>query len=336
LRSNILTHKFGYFDHANGSPLLMILTPDKTEQYTNIPMDYLVVTNEANKIYTLEVRLNGNLKTSLNVTSNLLDTYTLYFEEKGVYRLNCSVAELGSSFEGILDIVEYTGNLPVIDPTLDELMLYLNPKGKSNSAVDRNTWADYNGKYTAMLEGLHYGATDGWHIGADGASYLQLMSGATLKMPAFKPFAYDPTVKNAEATYAGSGMTIELDFELSGVLDYDSEIIKCLSLDKNSIIQTGFVITGDKVKFYNSRLNDSLNDKGESVGALLNLNLIENKRIRLTFVIEPNPKTTTDFPMCYAYLNGVLSGAVIYATNDHYQDSAEGTPATLQINADKA
>jgi hypothetical protein len=329
LRSNILTHKFGYFDTANGMPLLMVLTPERTEQYTNIPMDYLLVTSETSKNYTLDIKLNNIPKATLNITSNILDTYTLYFEETGTPRLRCSIPELNVAFETVLDIIEYTGNLPIIDPTLDELMLYLNPKSKSNNAIDRDVWADYNGKYTAQLTGLHYGAHDGWHTDTDGASYLQLMSGATLTLPTFKPFAYDPTIKNAAAPHTGSGMTIELDFELNGVLDYNDEIIKCLSLDKNQIIQTGFVITGDKVKFYNSRLNDSLNDKGVSVGALLNLNLIENKRIRLTFVIEPNPQTTNAFPMCYVYLNGILSGAVIYNTNDKYQDSLEGTPATL-------
>jgi hypothetical protein len=122
-------------------------------------------------------------------------------------------------------------------------------------------------------------------------------------------------------------MTIELDFEISGVLDYDVEIIKCISLNRSNLINVGFSITGDKIRFYNSRLN------GGEKGALMNLNLVEGKRIRLSFVIEPK---TIQYPMCYAYLDGKLSGAVIYNSGDSYQDTSEGTPATLQANSSNA
>lgn len=335
LYSNELVHKVARFDSINGSPLLMIMTPEVTEQYTNIPMDYLLVTGETNKTYTLDIKLNGLNKTNLNIVSNTLNTYNLYFEEKGLYNLACNVVELGAKYESILNIVAYTGNLPVIDPTLDELMLYLNPKGKSNDSTDRDKWADYNGKYTADLTDLHYGVSDGWLMDENGTSFLKMTSGAKLEMPTFKPFQYDPTVKNNNASYAGNGMTIELDFEINGVLNYESQIIKCLSLDQSGIIQVGFVITGDRIKFYNSRLNDSLNDKGVSVGSLLSLNLVEGKRIRVSFVIEPNPKSSSKFPMCYAYVNGILSGAVIYDMNDQFKD-ASWSAATLSVDSEDA
>lgn len=334
LYSNILTHKIARFDAANGTPLLLIITPEVTEQYTNIPMDYLVATGDSSKTYTLEIRLNGELKTDLTVTSNEFNSYNLYFEEKGTYNLVCKVKELGIEATAQLNIVEYTGELPVIDPTLDELMLYLNPKGKSNDATDRDTWTDYNGKYTANVSGLHYGASDGWLMDENGVSYLKMISGASFSMPSFKPFAYDPTVKTS-ASYTGNGMTIELDFEISGVLDYGSQIIKCLSYDQDGVIQVGFAITGETIKFYNSRLNDSINDSGEKIGSLMSLNIFEGKRIRVSFVIEPNPKTTNGFPMCYAYINGILSGAVIYAIDDAFKDST-WEPATLKIDSTDA
>ena len=327
IHSNTLVHKIAKFDAANGSPILQVITPEKTEQYTNIPMSYLLTTNETNKEYTLRISLNGETKTELKVTSNVLDTYNLYFEEKGTYKLECYIIELGIPYTTYLEISGYTGELPVIDPTVPELMLYLNPKGKSNNATDKDTWKDYNGKYTANVTGLHYGNADGWLMDAAGTSFLKLTSGAKVSLPTFKPFAIDPTATGK------TGMTIELDFEVNGVLDYDTEIIKCISTNEQGTIQVGFVITGDKVKFYNSRLNDSLDDKGKSVGSLMNLNIIEGKRIRVSFVIEP--KSTGDFPMCYAYLNGILSGAVIYKHGDNFKDSSD-YPAQLQIDASDA
>ena len=63
----------------------------------------------------------------------------------------------------------------------------------------------------------------------------------------------------------GYGMTIELDFAIEGILDYDAEIISCLSKSKTGSIQCGFNVVGDKIKVYNNRLNgDSyIDEKGE-------------------------------------------------------------------------
>jgi hypothetical protein len=73
--------------------------------------------------------------------------------------------------------------LPIIDTTRDDLMLYLNPQGKTNNDVDYDSWVwiDNAGtKFEATLSGLNYSDSDGWGIDKDGASYLKLISGAKL------------------------------------------------------------------------------------------------------------------------------------------------------------
>lgn len=333
LPSNTLTHKIIRFAEGNTTPVFTIFVPEKTEQYTNIPLNYLLVTSEAEKEYHLNIKLNGVEKTTLTIVSNKMGTYPLYFEEKGVYSLYCNIVELALPFTTMLNIVEYTGNLPVIDPTRDDLMLYLNPKGKSNDATDRNVWADYNGRYTASLSGLHYGEVNGWMMDEDGTSYLKLSSGASLTLPDFRPFINDPTKTSTSDSRMGYGMTIEVDFEVSGVLDYDDEIIKCYSTNMDqTYIPVGFRIMGDKIQFFNSDLNNGVNSEGEPIGALLSLNIVEGKRIRVSFVIEPNTGKI-EFPMCYAYLNGKLSGAVIYDKGASYK---EDQPAYLSISSSKA
>ena len=116
-------------------------------------------------------------------------------------------------------------------------------------------------------------------------------------------------------------MTIELDFEINGVTDFDEDLIKCISTNQQGAIQVGFAITGNKIKFYNSRLN------GGELGALTSLNLVEGKRVRLSFVIEPKndgrPDPDSYFPMCYTYFNGILSNAVIYNKQDSYKQSSD-------------
>lgn len=335
LYSNELTHKIGRFDTSStGNPLLLIKVPDVTEQYTNIPVHYLLVTTESNKEYHLSISLDGVEKTELAISSNNANSYPLYFEEKGTYTLLCSIVELALSYSQYLNIVAYTGNLPIIDPTRGDLMLYLNPRGKSNDATDRDEWKDYNGLYTASLKNLHYGQVNGWMMDAEGTSYLKLSSGASLELPDFKPFVYDPTKVSSADSRMGYGMTIEIDFEISGVLDFDEDIIKCYSTDlAETTIPVGFRVLGDKVQFFNSRLNNGFDSDGNPLGALMSLNLVEGKRTRVSFVLEPNTGKI-DFPMCYAYLDGKLSAAKIYESNDSFKDS--NNPAYLNISAENA
>jgi hypothetical protein len=166
--------------------------PEVTEQYTNIPMDYLLISNEAGKTYTLDVKLDGKSKTQLSIVTNQSGTYNLYFEDRNTYTLSCSILELAITYTTLITIVPYTGNLPVINPNRDDLILYLNPRGKSNDSTDRDRWVEYNNRYTAQLSNFHYGTANGWLMDQNGVSYLKLSSGASLAMPEFKPFATDP------------------------------------------------------------------------------------------------------------------------------------------------
>lgn len=323
LESNTLTHKLARFSPSSTEPLLMVMFPDVTEQHTNIPVQYMVLAAESNKEYTLNIALDGVSKTKLTVKSNNAGDYNLYFEEKGTYTFSATVVELNLVYTTYMTINPYTGNLPVIDPTRSDLMLYLNPRNKSNSALDRAEWADYNGNYTGNLTGLHYGTANGWLMDANGVNYLKLTSGAKFRMPDFRPFIKDPTKVDATDSRMGSGMTIELDFEINGVLDYDTELLSCLSRNADGEIKVGFCVTGDRVRFYSSR------------GALLSLNLVEGKRTRVSFVIEPNTGSI-EFPMVYGYLNGKLSGAVIYdKDSDAFKDVSTG-PASIIIDSTDA
>lgn len=327
--SNVLTHKVGYFTETS-SPLLMVLAPSKTEQYTNIPIEYLYVCNETNKNYTLEIRINNIFYKNINITSNIASTYSFYFEEAETKRIQFTVLETGVSSTVELILTAYTGQLPIIDLTRDDLMLYLNPKGKTNNDADRNFWADSKaGLYQAELLNVNYSQMDGWLVDqATGDSYLRLISGATLEMKGtgnFRPFASDLVTGKSNV----SGLTIELDFEVDGILDYTKPIISCISRDADKIPAVGFEVVGDKVKFYNNRLNGiSTDEKVKS--ALTNQTIVEGKRVKISMVVEPN-NGTVDFPMCYTYLNGKLTEAVIFAENDRFIDNYY--PATLAVDS---
>lgn len=327
--SNVLTHKLIRFVSGSSNALFAVNIPNKIEQYTNATMSFMVASSEENKTYTVDISIDGINKTLLSTTTNQLNTYTLYFENKGNYTLTTTIVEMSSLTQTFpIQVVEYSGNLPVINPSDSSLLLYLTPKGRSNDAVDRNKWNDYNNRYTADLTGVYYSDNSGWLEDSDGTAYLHLTSGGKLTIPGFYPFAEDPTKPSNLNSAMGKGMTIELDFKINGVTDYDAELIKCISKDANNNITVGFSITGNKIRFYNS------SKSGGDKGSLVNMSLIEDKRIRLSFVIEPND-SKHDFPMCLTYLNGKISGAAIYSKKDNFIQSLD-EPAELIINSANA
>jgi hypothetical protein len=61
---------------------------------------------------------------------------------------------------------------------------------------------------------------------------------------------------------------------IAGVTNYNTHLMKCLSYDAAGAIKTGFAITGDTFKYY------------ASGNELVSLNLVQNQRIKLSFVVE--------------------------------------------------
>lgn len=326
--SNTLTHKAGCLKADNEQPLLVVKVPEKAEMYTNIPVEYYLLTTETNKRYTLQIKINGQEEAQLQIGTNVLGIYNFYFEEKidTKYTLLFVVTELNLEYQEILNVSTYTGNIPIIDPTRDDLMLYLNARKHSNDALDKELWKDYSGRIgtdgntiSGKLSNFGFNKVSGWAQEEDGSDYLLFASGASMVIDNFNPFSEDYSNKN--------GLTIELDFSLSDIIDYEDDLISCLSIDDQSDKKfMGFRITGDRIYFYNHRLN-GLNDT-----SIMSLNITENQRIRVSFVIEPKKASDDNwYPMCYTYLNGILSNAVLYLKTDNFSNGT--IPAQFKVNS---
>ena len=317
--SNIITHKILCYDSSNGAAIFSVFVPERTEQFATIKTSALLVTGGSSKEYTVEVKIDGKTETTLNITAHTPLNYNLMFEKKGTYSVTYTVVELNMTYSTLLSITEYTGKLPVIDTNRDDLELYLNPRGKSNSSVDKNVWNNFNGKFSASLQDFYYGGINGWFTDDAGAPYLKFSQGAKLVLPDYKPFA----VNAMDASKYG--ITIELDFKLSSVLDYDKDLISCVSTDKDGIIYAGFKVTGSKAYLYTSVKNGITGDP-------VTLNMVENQRIKITYVIEKND---VDFPMVLTYLNGIISNVSKYEKTDRFVDAGGdgATPGTLKIDS---
>ena len=321
--SNTLTHKIIYFDEAVGTPILSAFIPEKTEQLTNIPMSALVVTAGNVRDYNLEVYIDDLTMpaTTLQITASSILTYNLYFETEGKHEVVLVIPELNVRFEATLDIKKYTGKLPVIDTDRADLELYLNPRGKSNDSLDRNVWSNFKNDFSATLnEKFYYGNINGWSLDEYGANYLKVSQGAAVALPNYRPYRSDAMGSGSQ------GLTIELDFKLNSVIDYQKSLISCVSRDLNGNIVAGFDITGDKAYLYTSI-------KNTITGNPVTLNMVEGQRIKLTYVIEKSDK---DFPLILTYLNGIVSNVSTYTKDaEHFVDAgADGsTPGTLVINS---
>lgn len=208
--------------------------PTEIEQYTDFDISVLLA-GDTNKTYTLEIghkkpgmTLITNLS-SIEITTNKVQSITLpQFYQTGYYALTFVIKSLGISQEYELNVVKYEGTLPVISLERTDLQVYLNPVGKDNTSTDKNKWTSMVNNYSATLSNFFYGNVNGWLTeDKTGIKYLKVNQGAKMVLDNYEPFA-----KNA----LESGMTIELDFKLSGVTDYTKPLISCISRDANETI----------------------------------------------------------------------------------------------------
>ena len=331
IESNIIEHKFIRFDASKNEPILAIALPSKLEQYTNIPLKMLFLTNGANKEYNIDIKVDNKNITTQTIVSGELLTYPLTFDDMGEYTLTVSIPQLNLIQTQRLVIKEYTGHLPTIKTTRDDLLLYLNPRGKTNNAIDRTEWQSSNDNThvqpIAQLDNFYFGEINGWFMDeASGTSYLRLNQGANLTIPNFEPF-------NADAMdSANHGMTIELDFKISAVTDYDADIIRCMSVSNSGVPYCGFRITGNRAELYTSINNGTIDENGVELKPFT-VKLLEDQRIKISYVIEKKKKDF--YPLILTYFNGIISSIDDYDANDHFVQNRLN-PAILSIDSSNA
>jgi hypothetical protein len=82
--------------------------------------------------------------------------------------LECEIIDLNIKKIQEFEIIEYSDELPVIDGTHPDLVLYLNPKGRSNDLTTRDKWESSNVNHyeppQGQLENFFYGNVNGWSL----------------------------------------------------------------------------------------------------------------------------------------------------------------------------
>lgn len=190
----------------------------------------------------------------------------------------------GSSVNNSKEITVTSSGID-IEPVTDNLVLYLSSSGKSNADSDRDTWT-YN-NITTEFSNFNWVNT-GWVPDIDGNTALHL-SGKAVATINYKPFDNDAKL---------NGKTIELEFAIRDVNNRTATPISCM------VGRIGFVVKPDRAYITSEQ-------------SKIECNFSDNERVKVAFVIEPK----TDHRMLSIYLNGVLSGAIQYPTEDNFQQS---------------
>lgn len=268
------------------------------DQYSTISIPYIIY-NPEHSTQSGVLEVNGVPFSTISV-NRTPQTWT--------YRLDSADSYVFSIVAGDArrDIgVNVRASGVVIEAVTEDLELHLNAVGRSNDETSKMHWNFTQAGGTTIsteLTGFNW-ATDGWMQDKSGSSVLRFLGKARANIP----LAVFPT--GVEAVN-NTGKTIELEFAISQVSDYQAELIRCFSEG------IGFVVTPQKM---------TLNGGGITKDAYYK----ENERIRVSIVIEKKAQNR----LVYVFINGVLSAVEQYlSTGSFSQISAD----TIHLGSDKA
>lgn len=173
-----------------------------------------------------------------------------------------------------------------IEAETQDLALYLSSYNRNNNEETPGTWEYKN--ISATFENFNF-SSDGWQLDEDKNTVLRVAGDARLTIP-YKIFEKD---------FRSSGKTIELEFATRDVMNYDAKILSCMSAGR------GIELTAQKALMQSEQTTISTQYK-------------ENEHVRISFVVEKSVENR----LVYCYINGIISGAIQYPTNDDFSQMA--------------
>ena len=333
--SNPIYSQIIYYDKEVNTPLIATdLSGDiSIMQYSRFIMNYMIV-DDNTKLLEDEVKIYvGDTPSTQKVPLNQINQWVYTFAQNGIYDISIEYSNSGKKSIGRIIVELYKGELPIIDKTAVEF--YLTAMGKDNAQSDRDVW-EWNG-HRANFTNFLWGKENGWVSNEKGETALKLSNGAKLTIPTYFPF---------ETNATNDGLTIELDFMVSGVLDYAAPLIECLSISpEDGKPNVGFRITGQKATLNSNKhkattdvFSGEADDNGNINSTQMALQAFtqyfnEDTRIHLAYVIERIPNSGTGMYFAYTYLNGVLSGIMRMESDERFIDYSANTRATFTFDS---
>lgn len=288
VRSNELFYEF--ISVVSGNTTVIITSSYNTStitQYATISVPY-VVYDPSDLTADVEILVNEVSKAELTVDRT---------EQSFIYRADDAGAlkiEIKSGSTTKTITITVTESNIDVEAETEDLALYLSSYGRSNQEATPNSWSYQN--IAATFSDFNW-STDGWVSDDDGITVLRLMGDARVMIP-YKPFASD---------FRTTGKTIELEFATRDVLNYDTNIISCLSDGR------GFVVNAQRAMLASEQSEISTQYK-------------EDEHVRIAFVIEKRSENR----LIFIYINGIASGVVQYPADD---DFSQTSPVNITIGS---
>lgn len=231
----------------------------------------------------VEILIDDNVVASFISTNRVENKYSLLLSSYGKKTLKIKTET--SEYSIPINVVKSDTSLTEIT---EDLELDLQATGKSNNLSIKDIW-EY-GDYETKFYGFTWNQISGWIN-----NRLLISNGAYITIN-IAPLSTDAT---------STGKTLEFEFSTTNVSD-DNAVI-CDLRNENGV---GLLITASEV---------TLKSAG---GATVSTKYKSEENIRISLVINKKSGTTNKL-LAFIYINGVISGAVNFASTDNFISNKE-------------
>ena len=294
VESNRLYYEFISIQSGNSTPIISSdFNKTTVDQYDTITLHYNVY-DPANLETAVVISVNGTAEAPRTVNRETQEfTYRVLGTDPITISVACGIASKSFSLTVTPSDIE-------IEAVTDQLALYLNASGRSNSENTPAVWEYGTGNNKIAVTFSNFNWTrDGW-ITEDGLTGLRMMGGSAITIP-YQPYAQDLRT---------NGKTIELEFKTHNVMDYSGKVISCMSGDR------GFEVYADHAVFKSARSEKTLR-------------FTTDRRMRITMAVMPRSSdVNTDYRVVCFYIDGTFQGVIQYSGNDNF---AQADPVNITM-----
>ncbi|RHO73429.1 hypothetical protein DW083_06165 [Parabacteroides sp. AF48-14] len=297
VRSNELAHDLICVTTGNNTVIVASSFNLVTaQQYDRLSIPF-VVYNPAASTAAVTLSVDGVILSEQTV-DRTLQTWTYRITKPGALVLKIASGSVSKTFN--LDVTEAA---VIVEPETADLELYLTSQNRSNSDNNKDEWK--SGDISSTMSGFNW-KTNGWVTDDAGSTCLRVNGGAQVVIP----------LMLFEKDFRATGKTVEVEFLVRDVYNYDTPVISCWSGER------GILITSQTARIKSEQSDIETKFKDE-------------ERIRLAFVTEKR----SDNRLLSIYVNGIKSQTFQYPETDNFMQAGPvgitigGEDATVDIYA---
>ena len=299
VESNVVTKALKCIETGNNTPFVAsTFSAESCEQYEMLQIVYSAYTPGS---LTSKVKLIANGETVNELTvDRTRQTWAYRPTEAGALALAIEVTaetETGTLSGAWTHEMSVTESSIQVEAETQNLELMLTAYGRSNAEANPGSWS--YGDVAAEFTDFNF-VSDGWQLDEAGNTVMRVGGDARLYIP-FEIFKSD---------FRTTGKTIEVEFATRDVLNYEAEIISCMSGGRGMSITTQAA---------------QLTSEQSEIGTQYK----EEDHLRLSFVAEKRSGNR----LLKIYLNGIMSGMVQYPDDDDFSQAA---PVGISIGSSEA